>query len=343
MTSLTGLFKAEPEETQDNDKLVDLFRNRAELKKEFAALRNEKYQLQDRVKQHEGATARVQQKMDHLESLLLDREWVHNVVAFYQLRRLAAHCNVKLSKFAEQLKQQKEQRTHGQALNEWNEQRDQQAAAIENEIGEQRLQTQLLEGQLQAQRNKLLAMNGIAKMLRKNNLEAEIDEIAARIELDQAKESELLQSLEKVHNLELPDHEGLDAASKRTINFMILSFVQQLYLHFEEDGLAAMAKEASEKSVGAVNYGTKYECNEIIERIEKRWDSMKSVTEFADVLQKRAKLIADNAVFRSNDDVVPTSGTVATVYSIDLNGVVRKKDANLLGDNYFGVAKVLSR
>ena len=343
MTSLTGLFKAEPEETQDNDKLVDLFRNRAELKKEFAALRNEKYQLQDRVKQHEGATARVQQKMDHLESLLLDREWVHNVVAFYQLRRLAAHCNVKLSKFAEQLKQQKEQRTHGQALNEWNEQRDQQAAAIENEIGEQRLQTQLLEGQLQAQRNKLLAMNGIAKMLRKNNLEAEIDEIAARIELDQAKESKLLQSLEKVHNLELPDHEGLDAASKRTINFMILSFVQQLYLHFEEDGLAAMAKEASEKSVGAVNYGTKYECNEIIERIEKRWDSMKSVTEFADVLQKRAKLIADNAVFRSNDDVVPTSGTVATVYSIDLNGVVRKKDANLLGDNYFGVAKVLSR
>ncbi len=124
---------------------------------------------------------------------------------------------------------------------------------------------------------------------------------------------------------------------------MILSFVQQLYLHFEEDGLAAMAKEASEKSVGAVNYGTKYECNEIIERIEKRWDSMKSVTEFADVLQKRAKLIADNAVFRSNDDVVPTSGTVATVFSIDVNGVVRKKDANLLGDNYFGVAKVLSR
>jgi hypothetical protein len=26
-----------------------------------------------------------------------------------------------------------------------------------------------------------------------------------------------------------------------------------------------------------------------------------------------------------------------------VNGVVRKKDANLLGDNYFGVAKVLSR
>ena len=66
MTGLTGIFKAAPEVVEDNDKLVDLFRNRAELKKEFAALRDEKFQLQDRIKQHEGATARVQQKMDHL-------------------------------------------------------------------------------------------------------------------------------------------------------------------------------------------------------------------------------------------------------------------------------------
>jgi hypothetical protein len=343
VTSLTGLFKAVPEETQDNDKLVDLFRNRAELKKEFAALRNEKYQLQDRIKQHEGATARVQQKMDHLESLLLDREWVHNVVAFYQLRRLAAHCNVKLSKFAEQLKQQREEREHEQVLGEWSKQRDEKAAVIESSIGERRLQTQLLEDQLQAERHKLVTMNGISKMFHKNSLQADIDEIDARLALGQANENELLQALEKTHNLDPPDHDGLDRATKRSINFMILSFVQQLYLHFEEDGLAAMAKEASEKSVGAVNYGTKFECDEIIERIEKRWDSMRSVTEFADVLQKRAKLIADHAMFRNDDDVVPAAGTVATVFAIDANGVVKEKDISLLGDNYFGVAKVLSR
>jgi len=343
VTSLTGLFKAVPEETQDNDKLVDLFRNRAELKKEFAAQRNEKYQLQDRIKQHEGATARVQQKMDHLESLLLDREWVHNVVAFYQLRRLAAHCNVKLSRFAEQLKQQREERAYSSVLNKWNERRDEQAARVEQEIGEQRLQTQLLEDQSQNERHKLTTMNGVAKLFRKSEAEAEIDAIAARIELGQAKENDLLFALEKIHNLDPPNQKGLDKATKRSINFMILAFIQHLYLIFEEDGLAAMAKEASEKSVGAVNYGTKYECDVIIERIEKRWDSMDSVTEYADVLKRRAKLISEHAVFRNDDDVIPASGTVATVYAIDANGVVKEKDANLLGDNYFGVAKVLSR
>ena len=343
MTSLTELFRAHPEEGQDNDKLVDLFRNRAELKKEFAALRNEKYQLLDRIKQHQGATARVQQKMDHLESLLLDRDWVHNVVAFYQLRRLAAHCNSKLKRFAEQLKQQREQRIQQQAVSDWNEQRDGRVSEIEKLVSEKRLKNQLLEDQLQSVRHKFKTMNGVTKMFRGRDLEGEINGIAAKIELGQAKEAELLNSMREVQNLAPPDHAGLDNATKRSINCMILAFVQQLYLHFEDDNLAAMAKEASEKSVGAINYGTKYECDEIIQRIEKRWDSMESVIDSADVLQTRAKLIAEHAKFRGDTDVVPAPGSVATVYAIDRNGVVKEKDANLLGDNYFGVAKVLSR
>ena len=342
MTGLTGLFKAAPEVVEDNDKLVDLFRNRAELKKEFAALRDEKFKLQDRIKQHEGATARVQQKMDHLESLLLDREWVHNVVAFYQLRRLAVHCNAKLSRFAEELKQQREQRLQSKVLDAWNEQREGQAASIDSEIGEHRLQVQLLEDQLQAERHKLATMNGVSRIFNGRGLEAEIDLIVARIDAGQAREQELLQNLEKVYNESPPNHGGLDDATKRSINFMILSFAQQLYLHFADDNLAEFAKEASEKSVGAVNYGTKSECDEILERIERRWDAMESVSDFAGVLQHRAKLIAQHAVFR-DDDVIPAAGTVATVFAIDANGVVREKDANLLGENYFGVTKVLSR
>jgi len=343
VTSLTGLFKGTPQETQDNDKLVDLFRNRAELKKEFAALRNEKYQLQGRVEQHAGATARVQQKMDHLESLLLDREWVHNVVAFYQLRRLAAHCKTRLARFAEQLKQQREQRIHSKTLDKWNEQRGAQASSLKAKLDAHCQSLQALEAQLQAGRHKLMTMNGVIKMFRGGSLASEIDALVMRIAADQEKERELRQSLESLQALAPPDTEGLDIETKRSINFMILAFAQQLYLHFYEDNLAEMAKEASEKSVGAVNYGTKFECDEIIERIERRWNTMESVVDHAEVMKRRTKLISDHAMFRSEDDVVPAAGTVATVYAIDANGVIKKRDANLLGDNYFGIAKVLSR
>lgn len=343
MSTLTEIFKGSQEEPQDNEKLVDLFRNRAELKKEFAALRNEKYQLQDRIKQQQGATARVQQKMDHLESLLLDREWVHNVVTFYQLRRLAMHCNVKLARFAEELKQQREQRVHSKAIDAWNAERATRAKSLDTEVNGQRAAVQLLEDQLQAERHRLMTMSGFSRMVKGKRLAAEIAEVESKIEVGQAKERELLGELENIHTLEPPEQEGLDVQMKRSINFMILSFAQQLYLNFEEDDLASLAKEASEKSVGAINYGTKYECDEIIKRIDKRWDNLESVTEYAEALQQRAKLIAKDAVFRHNDDVVPSAGSVATVYLIDANGAASKKYANLLGDNYFAISKVLSR
>ena len=64
---------------------------------------------------------------------------------------------------------------------------------------------------------------------------------------------------------------------------------------------------------------------------------------FAELLKKRAQLIAEHAMFRDDDDAVPVSGTVATVVDIDANGVIKQRDANLLGDNYFGVSKFLSR
>jgi hypothetical protein len=70
---------------------------------------------------------------------------------------------------------------------------------------------------------------------------------------------------------------------------------------------------------------------------------MESDTDFADVLQKRAKLISDNAMYHKDDDAVPVSGSVATLYKIDRNGVVRESDANLLGENCWRIAKMLSR
>src|SRR5210317_1202929 len=149
VAGLTGIFKPESEADQDADKLVDLFRNRVELKKEFAALRNEKYELQGRIKEHRGSIERVEQKLQHLESLLLDPEWVHNVAVFYQLRRLAAHCRAKVARFAEELKQQREQRQHAKLLAEWSKQRQIEADDVEARIGEHRMRVQLLEDQLQ--------------------------------------------------------------------------------------------------------------------------------------------------------------------------------------------------
>lgn len=344
MTSLTAIFgNSEEKPEEESEKLLELYWNRAELKKEFAELRNEKFRLQEHVKQQAGANARIQQKLDHLEQLLFDPEWVYNVIVYYQMKQLNVRCQGKLEKFAEELKQQREQRQHSQLVDKWNERRADEAAAIERQIGEQRMQVQLQEDQLQAERHRLVTMSGFLKIFRRRSATSMLDNIAEMIEATQQQEEALLLKYDEIQSLSPPDTQGLDIATKRLINFMILAFAQQLYLHFSKDGLSGMAKEAGDKSVGAINYGGKDECDLIIGRVHRRIESFDKSSNFADILQQRARLIAKKAIFRSDDDAVPASGSVAIVYAISDEGVINEKDANLLGENYWDLAKIVSR
>jgi hypothetical protein len=347
LTSLNAIFgdtgdKPDGGEPED-DKLLNLYWNRAELKKEFAELRNEKYRLQERLKEQEGATARVEQKLQHLENLLLDPEWVYNIVTFFQLRRLAMSCQSKLAKFAEQLKQQREKRLQERLVDEWNQSRAAEAAAVERQIGEHRLRAQLLEDRLQAERSRLAAMGGITKMFRGRTVAEGLDELGESMAAAQEEERLMLQKLDEIERRQPPDTQGLDTATKRLINFMLISFCQQLYLHFRDDQLAELAKEAAEKSIGAVNYGGKAACDEILTKVRKRLESLEKATEFADVVRQRAKLIGEKARFRSDDDAVPTAASVATIYAIGANGLVKKSEQNLLGENYWNLSAAVSR
>jgi hypothetical protein len=343
LSALTAIFGSAEDKSQDSEKLLHLYWNRAELKKEFAGMRKEQFRLQDRIKQQEGATARLQQKLEHLEDLLLDPDWVHNVMVFYQLRGLALRCERKLAKFAEQLKQQREQKRHNSILVAWNEERTRDAKGLEKKLHEQRDKVHLLEDRLQSERHRLMSMSGFLRIFRRRAVTAVLDKIAMQIEEARLLEREVAASLQDVRDRKPPDSHGLDIASKRSINLMILAFAQQLYLHFADDKLSGMAKEASEKSVGAVNYGQREESERLMQRIRKCREAMEQSSDFAAVLQKRAKLLGEKAMFRNDSDAVPVAGTVATIFEIGTNGLVKEIEANLLGENYWGISKVLSR
>lgn len=343
MSSLTAIFGSSAEKSHDSEKLLNLYWNRAELKKEFAGMRKEQYKLKDRIKQQEGATARLQQKLDHLEQLLIDPAWARNVVVFYQFRGLALRCERKLAKFAEQLKQQREQRQHNSLLVRWNDSRTREMKAIEARIAENRQGIEQAEDQLQAERRRLMSMSGFLKIFRRRSVTAILDKLAVRIDEAANREVELKQQMTDIKNRKPPENQGLDVATKRSINFMILAFAQQLLLHFADNDLAALAKEASDKSAGAINYGTPDECDQLLVRIQKRLDLMEQSSDFASVLQARSRLIAEKALFRTDADVVPIAGSVITVFDIDKDGNVERSDANLLGENYWAIAKILSR
>ncbi len=347
MTSLTAIFGSSTEKSDDNEKesekLLNLYWNRAELKKEFAELGNEKFRLLERVAEQEGIAARAEQKLEQLENLLLDSASVYSAVTYFQLRSLNLQCQSRLAKFAELLKQQREQRIHSQLVDEWNQARKVEASEIERQIGEQRIQAQMLEDRLQAERHRLATMSGFMKLFRGRSATAALDRLANGIHELQDNESRLLTQLEENLNRQPPDTQGLDIATKRTINLMILAYAQQQYLLLRDDNIADLAKEAGDKSVGAVSYGDKISCEAVLANVKDRLASLSQNKDFADDLQNRARLIAEHAKYRSEGDAVPVAASVSTVFAVLDDDTSKEFSLNLLGEDYWNLNKVVSR
>lgn len=343
MSNLTAIFGSSAEKSQDSEKLMDLYWNRAELKKQFADMRKEQFRLQDKIKRQEGATARVQQKLDYLEDLLIDPQLAHNVVVYFQLRGMAMQSERKLAIFAEQLKQQREQKEHNSFLGDWNEKMAGEAGQVKLRILEKRDQVQQLEDQLQAERRRLTSMSAFVRFFRGRSLTKLLDDLAEQIEVTHQEEQLLNEEVDAIKNRQPPGSQGLDITTKRSINLMILAFAQHLYVHFSDDDLVDLIKEANEKSVGAIAYGSKYECDQLLLRMQKCNEKMEQDTDFASVLQKRARLLGGKAKFHQATDAVPESESVRVLCRFGADGLVRESDVNMLGDNYWEISKVLSR
>ena len=343
--SLAALFgSSEVEDTgQDSAKLMDLYWNRAELKKAYADAQNEHFRLKDRIKKQEGATARVQQKLDHIEDLLIDPESAFNVVVFYQLRGLAMRCESKLSLFAEQLKLQREKKQHEGLVSTWNTELAQDSAAFEEQLLILRNQVRQTRDQQSALQQHLKSMGGIRRLFKSRSVKAELKELDHQIETAQAEENLILADLDLISKRVPPETSGLDNTSKRSINLMIIAFAQKLYLDFSAQDFVSLVKEASDKSAGAVSYGNRYECTQILQQIQNRIESIEQLSDDAVILRKRAKLIGEKAIFTKEADVVPVPGSVTTVFDIDERGLVRECEVAILRKNYWGITKALSR
>src|ERR1700730_16877406 len=96
--------------SEEEDRVLTLFRNRAELKKAYGELQDEIYRLKDRVKQQEGATQRVQEMLSALEQRLGAQESGYPALVFYQLRGLWQLGRELIEQFVADLARQLEER-----------------------------------------------------------------------------------------------------------------------------------------------------------------------------------------------------------------------------------------
>jgi len=85
---LLGGGSVAPETAPEDGRVVELFRSRAELRKQHEELGSEMQRLRDRLKQQEAATSRVQDMLEGLEKRLEAADTGLSTLVFYHLRSL---------------------------------------------------------------------------------------------------------------------------------------------------------------------------------------------------------------------------------------------------------------
>jgi len=313
---------------RDEEQLLQLFWNRAALKKEFAKLRGEGNQLTERLRQQEGANLRVQQRLEELEAMLTDPLRAQNALVFYQVRDVWLLCKMRLSRLADELVAHQTENEQRQLTERFEEARRARIESMDQHVANAQHRVNSVKDKLQAAYAEHLKLRGFWNYFRRRSL---------RTEAGALKES-LKESSSQL--------ERFTTKGQRKINLSMIAIAQELYLHFSVRNISVMARETSAKSVRDANYGGIDQCRELMKYIEECVQELKANQKKLLInAQRRSAYLEKYASYRSESDTVPVAGSFAvTPLSDSETGKVDHQKSvavNILAEEYWDIYSVL--
>ncbi len=341
VTLATQLFSRE-EGQEEDERLLSLFKNRVELKKEFAKLRAERERLADQLKQQENATLRAQQKLEQLEGLLADQECAGNAIVFYQLRGVWQNCRRRMRGFTGELSNAWKEREHQQQIAVFEKQRATTLNEIQqktDDLGQKRAHISAEVGTVEASRKK---HRWFWNFSRRRELKVRIDGLHSAQSVLDERIGELNGLRDTCLEQPQPAFPGISNSGLRAINLAIVALAQELYLHFFEDEFSNLAREASIRQVGDAQYGDPGACRELSRKIDLRVRALEESADLAARVQVRAKYLKNQVEYRRDTDTVPVAGDFAQMpRSVENGNAVGQLNVNVLAEEFWDIFTIL--
>src|SRR5688572_26261159 len=333
------------------EELLKLYWNRADVKREVKALRRERFELLDKLKEQEGAILRAQEQLEGLERLLTNPLAAANAMVYFQLRHLWRVGAQRLEQFGRELQSQREKRERAQLHDAETAKRERRLEAVKEKIaGLTEKRRTAAEEQTRLERE-LATMNGFTRLFRAGGLKRQIAGVDSGRRMLDEKFEELQALTEKIQGEPLPEPEELSLDSRRLINMAIIALAQHLVVHFSEHDLASLAKTSTERAVADMKFGDRRDCDRMVERIREKIEELKQQKTFADHVKRRTDLLLAEVKYRNDTDSVPTveglqlipRAPAAQVTELDL--ARRASDAplriNVVADDYWDLLTLM--
>jgi hypothetical protein len=296
----------------EDDRLVNLFRNRAELKKAYSGVQDEVQRLKDRIKQQEGATMRVQEMLQGLEARLSQPDSAYPTLVFYQLRELWALGRTLLTRFVAELAEQQEERERRAFLADYNRRQfdrrqgiDANLRAAEARAGEARAATSELEQRVQALQRfwHYFKRRALRQQLQEANLQA----LLSIQDLDAARNARAQLDAETP-----PEFAGLSIDARRAINVAAVAYAQSLCDRLAPTGLLEPARVAAgRREPPREDYGDRARCEATMEAIRRARVLLEQRGALSQEIKQRSDNLTALAKYRNDGDTVPVAESLS--------------------------------
>ena len=337
-----------PEAPDEDHRVLTLFRNRAELKKAYGGLQDELYRLKDRVKQQEGATARVQEMLGGLESRLGVVDTAYPALVFYQLRALWQRGREILEQFSADLSAQQEERERRALLAEFNRRQTVRRQTLDRNLSaavDLHTATQQAVAELNTRQASLTRFWHYFKRREVEKRLVAAREVAqqAAVALENARAAGRALAEEPV-----PDFPGLSVDARRAINNAVIAYAEVLCLRLADTPLVMMAREATGRREPVDEYGDRKECESLIALIARARTQLDSRASVAQEVKERSEQLRQVARYRNPVDTAPTSESVGLGEDVMLGGRRLEPTAaarlpNVLAEDTWDLFRVLLR
>jgi len=303
----------EKQRAKSAEQLLKLYWNRAGVKRELKALRRERFELLDKLKEQEGAIVRAQEQLEGLERLLINPLAAANAMVYFQLRHLWRIGAQRLEQFGKELQLQREKRERAALHEAETAKRTRRLDAIDEKSRGLGDKLTGVVDEIARLEQQLAKMNKLIRFFRGPQIKARLVGLANGRQMLEEKLEELKELAEKIQGEPLPEPEELSLESRRLINTAVIALAQDLVVHFSEHDLASLSKTATERAVGDMKFGDRRDCDQMVERVRVKIEELKQQKTLADRVKKRADQLLSDVKYRNETDSVPTVDCVQLI------------------------------
>ncbi len=299
--------------SSEEERLMQLFQNRAGLKKAYADLQDEFHLLRDRLKQQEGATIRVQEQLDALGELLADPNTGFSALVFHQLRGLWKTCHQSLSAFAVDLTRTQEARESARYRAECDAARQSRLDNVDRRLHVAAERADLQRQHLASAQQEISMLTAFWHYFERRRRNKSLEVLRQAVVEADALVGNLHAERSAIAGEGADEFPGISLSARRNINLAIIGYAELLCETVDAHGLAARAKEAVARRVHEMSFGTRAECEDYMLRVQKALAAVarqKQITAPVKIKMERLRAVCE---YRNSADTVPTADSLINV------------------------------